>query len=116
MDILIIIFVIALIIYGIFFAKTTKSKSKFPFTKSFIFDNQKDVEVNINEKVNVWNKPNTNEIRFYAKGYHGGGGLIGTSYNKRITNYINSNQLSIDCYVSDIKSHITIIDLNISKL
>jgi len=74
--------------------KLTSKKIKPPFSKNYTFNihkNELDSYKN-KDKVNVWIKPDTKEIRFYCPSSKDRENeLLGTIFNKKIHDYISKN-------------------------
>jgi len=72
-----------------------------PFKETVRFERIKsDFKVNIGEKLNIWNKPNTQQVLLYAKGSSGGNGLVGIASNSTISYHLrNTNDLFIETKV-----------------
>lgn len=69
------------------------NNQKLPFKKSIRFERKNlNFQIDIGEKLNIWNKPNTDQINFYAKGTSDGDGLLGTVTNSVISKHLNQTQ------------------------
>tara|TARA_R110002167_G_scaffold82618_1_gene225377 strand:+ start:4811 stop:5479 length:669 start_codon:yes stop_codon:yes gene_type:complete len=72
------------------FATLFGNNKKLPFKKTIRFErNNYDLEINIGDKLNIWNKPNTQQVNLYVKGSSAGDGLIGTTTNSIISHHLN---------------------------
>lgn len=69
-----------------------------PFRKTISFERKKsDYDIKIGDELNIWNKPQTNQINLYALSSIGAEGLVGTSFNDTISYHLqNTNDLFIE--------------------
>ena len=63
-------------------------------------------DINLHDKVNIWNRPDTNEINIYAKGSGGGRGKVGIFQSEKIAQHLQKGGL----YTA------TIVKLNLFKI
>jgi hypothetical protein len=69
------------------------NSKKLPFKKTIRFKRiESEFEVNIEDELNIWNKPNTKQLNLYAKGTVGGDGLVGTTSNSAISHHLNKTE------------------------
>ena len=66
------------------------------------------------EVVKLWNKPDTDEINFYAKGSSGGEGLLGWITNKEIVDHLKMDGL-YDATIKEVDSNDFYVDLRLKN-
>jgi hypothetical protein len=74
------------------------NKKDLPFKKKISFERENiDIDLDIGEELNIWNKPQSNQVNIYAKGTIGGQGLVGTTFNSSISYHLqNTDDLFIE--------------------
>ncbi len=73
-------------------------RNKLPFSKVFEFERVKsDFQLKIGDEMSLWNKPNTTQVNFYARGSVAGRGLVGSINNSVICNHLaNTKYLFVE--------------------
>ena len=75
------------------FASLFGNNKKLPFKKTIRFErNDSGLKINIGDRLNIWNKPNTQQVNLYVKGSFGGEGLAGTTSNSIISHHLNKTK------------------------
>tara|TARA_R110001583_G_scaffold74038_4_gene205335 strand:+ start:435 stop:785 length:351 start_codon:yes stop_codon:yes gene_type:complete len=92
MNIAIILISFALIVYFIFSPNKPHTPTSIKKKNNFYYDFliEEDLEIENKDKVNLWNRPTNDIINFYARGYTGGQGLIGSKKNKTIADHLRN--------------------------
>lgn len=69
------------------------TNKKLPYNKNVTFKRKtSDFKIEIGDKVNLWNQPNTNIVNLYAEGSSSGDGLVGTTNDKTLSYHLTNNQ------------------------
>lgn len=108
-------FICAIIIIFVLI-KLISNKFKIPHTKTYTFEiNESEINsFSKKDKVNIWTKPNTTEIRFYCTSAKARNNeLIGSLYSKNIHNYINQNPKKSTASITYVNKQIVKITLEL---
>lgn len=70
--------------------KTSQIKIGIPIVISFKREQPGEVSTKIGDLVNLWVRPETNQINAYLKGSIGGQGLVGTTFNDSVNKHLKT--------------------------
>lgn len=90
------------------------NKRKLPYNKTVEFKRiVSDFEIEVGDKLNLWNKPNTNQINLYAKGSIDGSGLVGYTNNSTIRYHLSKTKfLFTETKVVKLTNNQIFLDIN----